>query len=346
MIVWQQITASPESTRLMKPYRVVITDFVTEPLDVEREILGDLATVEALGAERESQLEGRIEEADAIMMYHFLQVGEPTLRRLKQCQLIVRCGVGTDNVDWRLARELGIPVANVPDYGTEEVADSAIGMLLTLTRGIHVLNSRLRQGAGEWTYQEAGEVRRLRGRTLGIIGIGRIGTATALRAKALGLRVLFHDPYVPEGIDKALGVERANSLEELLAASDIVSLHCPLTEETRHLINSETLAGMKPGAFLINTARGAVVDPLAVLQGLEEGRLAGAGLDVLETEPPDPAHPLIQAWRNADHPAFDRLIINPHAAFYSEEGLLDMRVKGSENCRRVLSGELPRNVIG
>lgn len=329
----------------MKKFKVVVTDFVSEPLDAERAILGDLAEISALDAITEADLVGRIEDADAVMMYHFLRISADTLKLLRQCRLIIRCGVGVDNIDWKTARELNIPVANVPDYGTEEVADSAIGMLMSFLRGIHILNSRLQRDQGGWTYEQVKPLRRLRGQTLGLVGIGRIGTATALRAKALGFRVLFHDPYAVDGIDKALGIERVASLEQLLAQSDAVSLHCPLTPETRHLINDRTLALMKPDAYLVNTARGGVADSQAVLRAIESGRLAGAGLDVLETEPPDPADPLIMAWRDPSDPAHDRVILNPHAAFYSEEGLNDMRVKGSENCRRVLLGESPRNVV-
>ncbi len=326
-------------------HKVIITDFVSEPLDLEREILGDMATVEALDAIVEDDLGSRIEEADVIMMYHFLKISEKTLRRLKSCKLIVRCGVGFDNVDWRVARELGIPVANVPDYGTEEVADSAIAHLLGFLRGVFVLNSRLRRNAGDWNYDQVKPLTRVRGQSLGIVGLGRIGTATALRAKSFGLDVVFYDPYLPDGIDKSLGIERVESLGELLLRSDAVSLHCPLSEETHHFIDDAAVSQMKQGAYLVNTARGGVVDSSAVLRGIESGKLAGASLDVLETEPPLEDDPLLSAWRDPKHPAHDRLILNPHAAFYSEEGLADMRIKGSENCRRVLTGGKPRNVI-
>ncbi len=325
--------------------KVVITDFVSEPLTLEREILDGVATVTALDGVVEEDLEGEIEDADAIMMYHFLKLSAKTLRRLTRCQIIVRCGVGFDNVDWRTARELGIPVANVPDYGTEEVADSAIGHLLGFLRGIFVLNSRLRRGQGAWTYEQVKPLARVRGQQLGMIGLGRIGTATALRAKALGLRVAFYDPYLPDGVDRAVGVERVESLENLLATSDAVSLHCPLSEETHHLIDDAAIAAMKPGSYLVNTARGGIVDPAAVLRGIETGQLAGVSLDVLEVEPPAEESPLILAWKHPDHPAHDRLILNPHAAFYSEQGLADMRIKGSQNCLRALLGETPRNVI-
>jgi D-3-phosphoglycerate dehydrogenase/C-terminal binding protein len=325
--------------------KVVITDFVTEPLDCERRVLGDVAEVIALDAKNERELAGRIEDADAVMMYHFLSLGAETIRRLRQCRLIVRCGVGVDNVDWAAARANGIPVANVPDYGTEDVADSAIGMLLTLARGIHFLNSRLRRNCGPWSYTQAAPVPRLRGRTIGIIGIGCIGTAVALRAKAFGLRVIFYDPYVLDGFEKSLGVERAATLGELLRRSHIVTLHCPLTPETRHIINRQTIHEIPRGGFVINTARGAVVNDEDLLDAVSDGHLAGAAIDVLEIEPPSPENPLVRAWRDPSHPAHDRIILNPHAAFYSEEGLEEMRIKGSTNCRRALLGEPLRNVV-
>jgi D-3-phosphoglycerate dehydrogenase/C-terminal binding protein len=325
--------------------QVIVTDFIQEPLDHERRILGDVADVRALNAFSESDLEGRVEEADALMLYHFIGLSETTLRRLKHCRLIVRCGVGFDNVDRRLARERGIPVANVPDYGTEDVADSAIGMMLALARGIHFYNARLQRRQGPWIYTQAQPLRRLRGRTFGIVGLGRIGAAAALRAKALGMDVLFHDPDVPDGRDKSLGVRRAETLEELLRQTHVLSLHCPLTPETHHLVNRNTLALLPRGSYVVNTARGAVADAMAVLDALASGHLAGAGIDVLEAEPPPDDHPLVAAWRDPAHPAHDRLLLNPHAAFYSEEGLVDMRVKGSENVRRVLLGQPPRNVV-
>ena len=325
--------------------KVVVTDFLEEPLDHERGILGDLAEVSAIGGRHEDELTGRIEDADAVMVYHFLGLTRRTIERLQHCKLIVRCGAGVDNVDHAFAATRGIAVANVPDYGTEEVADSAIGLALALARGLHQLNNRLRAGRGEWSYTQAAPVWRLRGRVFGIVGIGRIGTTSAFRAKALGMDVAFYYPFAPEGRDKSLGVRRVESLDELLAQSHVLSFHCPLTSETLHRLNREKIGRMRKGSFVVNTARGVVVNVLAVLDELGLGHLGGAAIDVLETEPPSADHPLLKAWRDPKHPAHDRLILNPHAAFYCEEGLLDMRIKGSENVRRVLLGQPPRNVV-
>ncbi len=328
----------------MKP-QVIITDFLNDDLAPERRIFGDLAEIVALNALTESDLLGKIEDADAVLVYHYLGLSADTINRLRKCRIIVRCGVGFDNVDRVAARAKGIPVCNVPDYGTEDVADSAIGLMLSLTRGMQFLNSRLRRGEGSWAHDQAAPLYRLRGRTLGLIGMGRIGTATALRAKALGMDVAYFDPYAPQGRDKSLGIRWVETLEELLKQAHVVSAHCPLSPETKHLLNDRTIGLMPRGSYLVNTSRGGVVEVLAVLRALESGQLAGAGIDVLETEPPAGDHPLIKAWRDPKHPAHDRLILNPHSAFYCEEGLMDMRVKGAQNVRRVLEGKEPFNLV-
>jgi D-3-phosphoglycerate dehydrogenase/C-terminal binding protein len=328
-----------------RKHRVVVTDFITDALEPERKILGELADVEALGAFNEAELRGRIEDADAILMYHNLAITAETISRLTACKLIVRCGVGFDNVDRLAARQRGIPVANIPDYGSEEVADTAIGFTLALARGIAYQNSRLRAGEGPWSYEQVVPLYRLRGRVFAIVGLGRIGSAAALRAKALGMDVAFYDPYKPDGYDRSLGIRRVEALPELLAQAYVLSLHCPLSEETRRLIHRESLALMPHGSYLVNTSRGAVVDAAAVVEAIESGKLAGAGIDVLEHEPPDDRNPLVKAWRDPAHPAHHRVLINPHSAFYCEQGLLDMRVKGAEACRRALTGQPLRNVV-
>lgn len=330
---------------MSKRLRVVVADFIHDAMEPERRLLGDLADVEPLNAFREEELAGRIEDADAIMVYHHLSVTRPTIERLEHCKLIVRCGVGFDNVDHVFARERGIPVANVPDYGTEEVADSAIGMTMAMTRGIALMNSRLRAKEGPWHYSQVIPLHRLRGRVFGVVGLGRIGTAAALRAKALGMDVAFYDPYKPAGYDKAIGVRRVERLDDLLAQAYVLSMHCPLTDETKHIIDGAAIAKMQQGSYLVNTARGGVVDTAAIPAAIESGRLAGAAIDVLAFEPPADDEPLVAAWRNPRHPAHHRVLLNPHLAFYSEEGLMDMRVKGSEACRQAICGQPIRSVV-
>ena len=323
----------------MPEHKVFITDLVNYDLDIERRVLGDLAVVSVCDAEDEQELVGRVEDAAALMVYHNIGITAATIDRLLDCKLIIRCGVGTDNVDIAAATARGIPVAHVPDYGTEEVADSAIGMTLTLARGIHFLNARLQAKTGPWTYVQAVPLTRLRGEVFGIVGLGRIGTATAERAKALGMEVLFYDPYKPDGYDKALGIRREHELAALLARSYVVSLHCPLTDETRHMIDANSIEAMRRGSYLINTSRGEVVDTSVIPAAIESGRLAGAGIDVLAEEPPSGDTPLLVAWRDPRHAAHDRVIVNPHASFYCEEGLTESRVKAAEACRTALLGQ-------
>ena len=330
---------------MARKYKVVVTDLIADNLAPEKRVLGDLAEVIALDSHGEEDLVGRIEDVDAMMVYHTVSLTPATIDRLKNCKVIVRGGVGYDNIDRQRARQRGIPVANVPDYGTEEVADSAIGYLLALTRGIARINSLAQAGIEPWSYEHMAPLHRLRGRVLGIVGLGRIGTATALRAKSLGMDVVFYDPYKPNGYDKALGVRCEERFDALLAQSYVLSLHCPLSDETFHLINRETIAKLPAGAYLINTARGAVVDTTALPEALASGQLAGAGIDVLEQEPPAANHPLLVAWRDPSHPAHSRLILNPHSAFYCEEGKVEMRSKAAEGCRRAMCGEPIPNIV-
>mgnify|MGYP001814543009 FL=1 len=330
----------------MAEAKVVITDLVEDDLTPEREVLDGVARVEALGASKEEDLVGRVEDADAVMVYA-LHLTRPTIERLERCRLIVRCGVGYDKIDGAFARERGIPLAHVPDYCTEEVADTALAQILALLRGLSYQSARLHAAAAPWTWGEAVSlsVRRTRGRTLGLVGLGRIGTATAVRAKAFGLDVGYYDPYKPHGYDKALGLRRFDSLEDLARGSEVLSLHCPLTPETRGVIDARILSLLPSGAFLVNTARGPVVDTAAIPAALESGHLAGVALDVLPQEPPPDDDPLIRAWRDPQHPAHWRVLVTPHSAFYSRESRREARTRGAQTVRRALAGEPIATVV-
>lgn len=314
-------------------FEVVVADFLTE-WTVEEPILAPIARVTLAGASHERDLAPLLPTADALILYHDVaSITDSSFSLAPRCRVIVRAGVGYNNVDLHAAEARGILVCNVPDYGSEEVADHAIMMLLAIARQLRDADNSIR--AGRWDYTVALAAPRLRGKTLGIVGCGRIGTATALRAKAFGLNVVFHDPLVVPGTEKALGICRAWSLEELLEQSDFVSLHCYLDETTRHLMNSRTIALMRPGAILINTARGPVVEPTALLEALDTGHLLGAGLDVFEIEPLDNE-------RLRQHP---RVLLTPHSAFYSIEGFVELRRKTAEEVARVLRGEPPLNPV-
>jgi C-terminal binding protein len=314
-------------------FRVLVADFLADT-SVEAPILGDIADLDLAQAFDESELAGRLPTADAILLFHDITLlTDATFARAPRLRGVVRAGVGYNNIDLNAAGARGIAVCNVPDYGTEEVADHAIMLLLALAR--HLIDAHEDIRTGGWDYRVVAGTRRLRGKTLGLVGCGRIGTATALRAKAFGLDVVFYDPYLPDGIDKALGIRRSYRFAELLEQSEFLSLHCYLSAETRHLINAEALARLPRGSLLINTARGPVVDQAALLDALDSAHLAGAGIDVVEREPLDDD-------RLRRHP---RVILTPHTAFYSEEGFVELRSKAAREVRRLLTDEPPRNVV-
>jgi C-terminal binding protein len=309
-----------------------LTDYVAE-IGAEREVLEDLADLRLLQTEDEAEVIRRGLDADILLAFHCLKLTEQTMARLEKCQAVIRCGVGFDNVDIQAAGKRGIVVCNVPDYGTEEVADHALLLLLAIARRLLPTDQAIR--AGTWDPTLANGTPRLRGKTLGLIGCGRIGMAMAMRAKALGMRVLFYDPYQPNGLDKGLGIERCYKLEELLPQAQFVSLHCPLTAETKHILNARTLALLPRGAYLVNTARGPCLDLQALGDALDSGQVAFAGLDVVEREPLDDE-------RIRRHP---RVVLTPHTAFYSVEGYEEMRQKGALEARRILLGEAVRNPV-
>jgi phosphoglycerate dehydrogenase-like enzyme len=282
----------------------------------------------------------------AIVMWQVMNLSAETIAKLDNCRVIARAGVGFDGIDLTAAAKKGIPVCNCPDYGTTDVADHAIALYLALSRGISFFQDALRANVVKrWDWTAPPLIGRVRGNCFGVIGMGRIGTATARRARAFDMPVLFYDPYVPDGQELALGFERTRSLDELLERADVVSVHAPLTDETRRMINATTLARMRKNAILINTARGAIVDIDALNVALKDGRIAGAGLDVLPQEPPDPAHPLMRAYSANESWLAGRLLLSPHAAFYSAAGMADLRRKPLETVLAYLTEGKLRNCV-
>lgn len=317
---------------MTKRYQVVVTDYLSES-GPEKQILDDIADLTLLQTIDEADVIRRASDADVLLVYHDMKLTERSISVLPKVRGIIRCGVGFDNIDLDAAGRHGIPVCNVPDYGTEEVADHAIMMLIAIARRFIPSYESVR--GGKWDPQFAFGAPRLRGKTLGVIGCGRIGSAMVLRAKAIGMRVVIFDPYKPDGLEKALGVERAYRLEDLLRQSAFVSLHTPLTPETKHLLNAKTLSLLPRGAYVVNTARGPCIEPDGLLQALDSGQVAFAALDVVEVEP-------LNDERIRKHP---RIVLTPHSAFYSVEGFHEMRTKGASEARRMLTGEALRNPV-
>jgi phosphoglycerate dehydrogenase-like enzyme len=317
--------------------KVIVLDSALVPdsteCEIETSVLSQIADVQLLHVRNEEDFAAHAAGVRACIVWHHANLTRASLALMPHGSLLVRNGVGFDNIDIATAAEYGITVSNVPDYGTEEVADHAVTLMLALARRLTAACADVAAGKWDWTVVQG--VRRLRDQHLGIIGCGRIGTAVAMRAKAFGMRVAFYDPYIPNGYEKALGVSRHHDLDALLAASDHVSIHVPLTAETRHLLDRRAISKMKPGAFLINTARGPVVDEAAVWEALERHWLAGAALDVVETEPTP--HPALLGHPNC--------LTTPHCAFYSIESLDEMRRKAAMIVRDFLEGKPAANVV-
>ncbi|XP_047737855.1 C-terminal-binding protein isoform X3 [Hyalella azteca] len=305
---------------------------------IEMPILKDVATVAFCDAQSTSEIHEKVlNEAVGALMWHTISLTKEDLEKFKALKIIVRIGSGIDNVDSKAAGELGIAVCNVPGYGVEEVADTTLCLILNLYRRTFWLANMVRDGkkfTGPEQVREAAQgCARIRGDTLGIVGLGRIGSAVALRAKAFGFNVTFYDPYLPDGIEKSLGLTRVYTLQELLYQSDCVSLNCTLNEHNNHLINDYTIKQMRPGAFLVNTARGALIDEGALATALKDGRIRAAALDVHENEP---FNPFAGALKDAPN-----LICTPHAAYYSDASSNELREMAATEIRRAITGRIP-----
>ena len=259
------------------------------------------------------------------------------LSKLDKCRIYVKPAVGFDEVNLQAWGELGIPVCNTPDYGTREVADHAMALMLTLTKSIAFHDVNLRADPrGNWRPALNPFGQRLADCTFGVVGLGRIGTAAALRAKAFDMDVVFFDPYKPSGSELAIGIRRADTLKALFGQCDIVSIHAPLNDETRNLINADVLASAKQGIILINTARGPIVDIDALHDALQNNTVLAAGLDVLPDEPANLDKRLIAAWHNGDEWLRHRLLVTPHSAFFTPQSMRDIRSFSGRTAARYL----------
>ncbi|HUZ64459.1 MAG TPA: C-terminal binding protein [Acetobacteraceae bacterium] len=312
----------------------------------ERRIHGPDATILFRNTAELSELPDEdCAQTDGLMIFRqFLPASE--IARFPRLRAIVRMGVGYDRIDRKAAAARNILVCNVPDYGTTEVADHAIALALTLRRGIALHHdAQRRTPPAAWKPIETPLIRRTAAQRFGILGLGRIGTAAALRAKALGCAVTFYDPYLPNGADRALGIARAATLADLLRQTDTLSIHTPLTAETKNMLGRSELGLLPKGAVVINTARGPILDLDALADLLEAGHLSGAGLDVIPVEPPaNPIPRLLNAYRTREAWTEGRVIITPHSAFHSPEAWQDIRTKSAETMHAALAGK-PQNVI-
>ncbi len=314
-------------------WKVLVTDIAWPSTEPEAAVLARVGAVLVVAdTGKESELLEFVRDADAILTC-WATVSAAVIGAGTRLQVIGRYGIGVDNIAVAEATRLCIPVTNVPAYCLDEVSEHVMALLLALGRQVCQYDRRVREG--NWDVRESAPLHRIRGCTLGIIGFGRIGGAVATKACAIGMRILAFDPHLDAKVIEARKCRKVD-LDTLLRESDYVTVHAPLTESTRGLIDQREFRLMKPTAYIVNTARGAIIDQEALLRALQEGWIAGAGLDVFEPEHLPPTHPLLQ---------LPNVIATPHVAFYSAESLADLELMAAQNVATVLSGHRPKWVV-
>lgn len=311
-------------------YQVMITDCDHGSIGEEKEELGRIGTELILAQIRKEEDIIRVcKEADGLINQYAI-LNRNVLSHLPKCKVVARYGVGVDSIDLKAATDLGIIVANVPDYCIDEVASHAVAMLLTLIRKTVWFDRKVK--SSQWDFRQGAPIHRIQGKTLGLIGCGKIGFAVAKRMSAFGVKVITFDPYL-EKVSEGIELE---DFDTVLKESDFISIHCPLNDSTRHLIGDEALKKMEKKPILINTSRGPIVDERALIQALEKGLISGAGLDVLEKEPPDDQNTILK---------MENVILSPHVGFYSEESISELKRRTAKNVADVLGGRQPASVV-
>lgn len=311
--------------------KIVITDRIKNP-DIEENILN-----------QKISLTPSI-ETECLLVWHEV-VDKAYIDSLPNLKLIQRYGVGYDKIDIEYAKSKGIIVCNNPDYCTEEVSDTALAMMLAASRGVFKYNVQAKNYHKGWQENTLKNLKRIHHSTVGFIGAGRIGYRTMALAKAIGYNIIFFDPYQTPGMEKIINAKRVHSLKELLNESDIVSIHTPLTSETKGMINEEFINQMKDGSILINTARGTILEDLDLLiPPIKTGKLFTVCLDVLPEEPPKNSQ-LFNAWKNGESWAVESLIINPHSSYYSQESSIEMREKVAQNIKKFYDAKILNSII-
>ena len=311
-------------------YRVVITDCDHGSIREEKEEFDRMGAELILAQVREEEELIRVgKEADGLINQYAL-LTRRVFENLPKCKVVARYGVGVDSIDLRAATDLGIIIANVPDYCIDEVASHAVAMILTLTRKTAFFDRKVK--SSQWDFRQGTPIHRIQGKTLGLIGCGKIGFEVAKRISAFGVMVMAFDPYIQRTGEKI----ELTDLETVLRKSDFISIHCPLNDSTQHLIGEQEFQKMERKPLLINTSRGPIVNEKALIQALEEGRISGAGLDVLETEPPDSKNPMLK---------MENVIFSPHVGFYSEESISELKRRTARNVSDVLRGRWPGSVV-
>jgi lactate dehydrogenase-like 2-hydroxyacid dehydrogenase len=323
--------------------KILIPDVIKDKGKIEKTIFGKNTEVLICNATKTSEIKDNIwNNVDAILAFDTLNYDKYILSKLKKCKIIVRVGAGYDNVDLIEAKKRNIIVSNVPDYGIDEVADHALSLILSLNRNIFNFHEETKKGIWKRT---GNKIFRLTGKTLGIIGLGRIGKAVALRAKAFKMNVIYYDPYLKSGYDKILNITNESNIFNLAKKSDFVSIHCPLTDETKNLINKSFFKKMKKTSIIVNTARGEVLNLNDLKDALKNKKIKGAALDVLQEEPLSIKFSIIKDYFENKKYLKNRLIITPHVAFYSTTSVVEIRKKAATEAKNVLNNSKPRNCL-
>ena len=314
------------------PCLAVITDCEFDSCDPERRELAGLAEVRKYACRSEEEVIAAAAEADAVLV-QYAPITRRVIESLNKCRVIARYGIGVDMIDVDAATERGIPVVNVPDYCVEEVSDHTLALMLAACRRILLLHNSIARG--RWDFSVAVPLLRIRDLTVGLVAFGKIARRVAEKLRGFGCSIIAHDPYAQPQAAHALGVKLVD-LESLLERSDIISIHAPLTRRTHHLFDRKAFDQMKSSAWIVNTSRGGLIDESALIQALDRGRIAGAALDVLETEPISKDNPLIGR---------DNVVLTPHSAFYSAASLLDLQILTARGAAQVLRGEKPDYLV-
>jgi len=312
------------------PYQVMITDCDHGSIEEEREEFSRIgAELTLVQVREEKELISVCKDADGLLTQYALFTRK-VFENLPKCKVVSRYGVGVDSIDLKAATDLGVIVTNVPDYCIDEVANHALALILALVRKIAFFDRKVK--SNQWDFRQGVPIHRIQGKTLGLIGCGKIGLEVAKRISACGAKVIAFDPYVQKTTEEI----ELTDLETVLEKSDFISIHCPLNPSTRHLIKEEEFKKMKKKPFLINTSRGPIIDEKALVQALAKGQICGAGLDVLENEPPDLESPLLK---------MENVILSPHVGFYSVESISALKRRAAKNVSEVLMGKWPYTVV-